>query len=62
VNIWYLTRSWLERNTRGREERKNQKLPKLARLASLASPHCPRGKEQGARRFSTPSREGNWDG
>lgn len=58
VNIWYLTRSWLERNTRGREGSKKQKLPKLTRLAFLASPHCPRGKEQGGRRLSTPSREG----
>lgn len=34
-------------------EKEKQKLPKLAQLASLASPHCPRGKEQGGRRFST---------
>lgn len=62
---WYLARSWLEskRQRKGGEE--NQKFPKSARLASLASPHCPRGKEQGGRRLSTPARrdrEGGWEG
>lgn len=27
VNIWYLARSWLERNTRERERRKNRSFP-----------------------------------